>query len=94
MLYRTRKYFKAKLQRKNKVFIKNSKVIEGAFPKINTDLFCNKTKIGVMKSHLENYGLVLLKSDDNIKDKLLILDDYICKLKSFSISFYDCLRSC
>ena len=34
-----------------------------------------------MKSHLENYGLVLLKSDDSIKEQLLILDDNICKLK-------------
>ena len=66
---------------KIKYLLKTVKLIEGAFPKINTDLFCNKTKIGVMKSHLENYGLVLLKSDDSIKDKLLILDDYICKLK-------------
>ena len=66
---------------KIKYLLKTVKLIEGAFPKINTDLFCNKTKIGVMKSHLENYGLVLLKSDESIKDQLLILDDYICKLK-------------
>jgi hypothetical protein len=66
---------------KIKYLLKTVKLIEGTFPKINTDLFCKKTKIGVMKSHLENYGLVLLKSDDSIKDKLLILDDYICKLK-------------
>ena len=47
-----------------------------------------------MKSHLDNYGLALLKSDETIKDKVLILDDFTCKLKSFSISFYDCLCSC
>ena len=34
-----------------------------------------------MKSHLENYGLALLKSDESIKDQILILDDSICKLK-------------
>ena len=34
-----------------------------------------------MKSHLENYGLALLKSNENIENQVLILDDYNCKLK-------------
>ena len=66
---------------KIKYLLKTVKLVDGAFPKINTGIFCKKTKIGVMKSHLENYGLVLLKSDDSIKEQLLILDDNICKLK-------------
>ena len=53
----------------------------GLFPPINTNLFCKKTKIGVMKSHVENYGLALLKSDETIQDKELTLDDYLCKLQ-------------
>ena len=61
--------------------LKTVKLVDGAFPKINTDLYCNKTKIGIMKSHLDNYGLALLKSDETIKDKVLILDDFTCKLQ-------------
>ena len=56
-------------------------LVDGIFPKINTELFSEKQKIGVMKSHEEKYGLALLKVDSAKKDKILALDKINFKFK-------------
>ena len=59
---------------KIKYLLKTVMLVDGIFPKINTELFSEKQKIGVMKSHEEKYGLALLKVDSAKKDKILALD--------------------
>jgi hypothetical protein len=59
---------------KIKFLLKTVRLVEGIFPKINTELFSEKQKIGVMKSHAEKYGLALLKVDNAKKDKIITLD--------------------
>ena len=39
------------------------KLVEGSFPKIHEILLVNSQKVGVMKSHVDNYGLALLRSE-------------------------------
>ncbi|MBV68569.1 MAG: hypothetical protein CMJ08_02060 [Pelagibacterales bacterium] len=59
---------------KIKYLLKTIMLVDGIFPEINTELFSEKQKIGVMKSHEEKYGLALLKVDSAKKDKILALD--------------------
>ena len=66
---------------KIKYLLKTVKLIEGSFPKVNTELFSKKQKIGVMKSHLNNYGLALLKVDNLIKNRILTLDENNSKIQ-------------
>ena len=66
---------------KIKYLLKTVKLVEGLFPKINTVMLCNKKKIGVMKSCLENYGLALLKSDYVSEDNIIYIDDSNCQIQ-------------
>ena len=66
---------------KIKYLLKTVKLVEGLFPKINTVLLCNKQKIGVMKSCLENYGLALLKSDYVSEGRIISIDDSNCQIQ-------------
>ena len=66
---------------KIKYILKTVKLVEGLFPKINTVLLCNKQKVGVMKSCLENYGLALLKSDYVSEDRIISIDDSNCQIQ-------------
>ena len=59
---------------KIKYLLKTIMLVDGIFPEINTELFSEKQKIGVMKSHAEKYGLALLKVDNAKKDKIITLD--------------------
>ncbi len=58
-----------------KYLLKTIKLVSGNFPTINSVLFANKKKIGVMKSHEEDYGLALLRSDIFEKENSISLDD-------------------
>ena len=66
---------------KIKYLLKTLELVEGTFPKMNTELFSEKQKIGVMKSHSEKFGLALLKVDSDKKNKILTVDKINCKLK-------------
>tara|TARA_B100000029_G_C17383143_1_gene890555 strand:+ start:119 stop:967 length:849 start_codon:yes stop_codon:yes gene_type:complete len=48
---------------KIKYILKTIKLIDGNFPKAHEALLVNSQKVGVMKSHVYNYGLALLRSD-------------------------------
>ena len=66
---------------KIKYLLNTVELIKGSFPKINTELFSEKQKVGVMKSYSEKYGLALLKVENIVKDKILTIDEQSSKLK-------------
>ena len=57
--------------------LKTIKLIDGNFPTINSELFSEKKRIGIMKSHIENYGLALLKSEIIENNKIIQLDNNV-----------------
>ena len=56
-------------------------LLEGEFPRINTELFSEKQKIGVMKSHLGKFGLAILKADKTLSNNVFIIDKDKSKFK-------------
>mgnify|MGYP001234079043 CR=1 FL=1 len=65
---------------KIKYILKTIKLIEGKFPQPHETLFFKNQKIGTMKSHVENYGLALLRTDFFEVNKEFSLDKFDAKL--------------
>ncbi|MDC3024290.1 hypothetical protein OA264_02340 [Alphaproteobacteria bacterium] len=66
---------------KIKYLLKTVKLVEGVFPKINSELLTGKQKVGVMKSYSDNLGLALLKTDFIFDNKILKVDNINTKLR-------------
>ena len=66
---------------KIKYVLKTLKLVEGNFPSLHEPLFAMSQKIGIMKSHIDNYGLALLRSDFFEANKLFSLDSNNAKIK-------------
>ncbi len=59
---------------KIKYILKTIRLVEGNFPKIHETLLVNSQKVGVMKSHVDNYGLALLRADFYKANNIFSLD--------------------
>ena len=66
---------------KIKYILKTIKLVDGNFPKIHETLLVNSKKVGVMKSHVDNYGLALLRSDFYEVNYIFSLDKYHTRIQ-------------
>ena len=59
-----------------KYALQTIEILKGPIPKLNEDIFYNKTKIGTMKSRLDNLCLCLIRNDTNKQNAKEISTDH------------------